>query len=220
MDPAFLTDKLTEYLYLFTRISERIQIAGPTYQQQIPDYEAAGKAWKADTKLPVKYTEAEVAEYFSKTDKACARMQESNLPVFDLYYIGIALGMAMQVLDNVIRVKHFSYADITNEANKRAMQRLSAEEASGPPLTGIPDNKLHKYLTKEQRSGNNAEEDLFDQDILYEDPNTGAHRICTVVDSGSSRLRGEYFEVIFDHAETTEILSGEEMDEILARRVQ
>ncbi|KAF8636839.1 hypothetical protein AX17_003231 [Amanita inopinata Kibby_2008] len=128
--------------------------------------------------------------------------------------------MAMQVLYNVIRVKHFSYPDITNEANDRVMQRLSAKDASGPPLTGIPDNKLHMYLTKEQQSGTNAEEDLLDQEILYENPNTGAHRICEVIDSGSSRLRGEYFEVIFDHAEATEVLSKEEMDEILARRVQ
>ncbi|KAF8638170.1 hypothetical protein AX17_002393 [Amanita inopinata Kibby_2008] len=173
MDPAFLTDKLTEYVHLHNVVSKRIQTAGPTY-------EAAAKAWNGDVKRPVKYTEAEVAEYFSKADKAYARIQEPNLSMFELYYMGIGGAMAAQVLWNFIAAKRFSYADIMNEANRRVMQKSAALKPSGPPFKGIPDNELHMYLTDEQRgvtpqSETDAEEELVGQDILFEDLDTGKH---------------------------------------------
>jgi hypothetical protein len=57
-------------------------------------------------------------------------------------------------------------------------------------------------------------ESLLDKPFHFRDPRTGKATECTLVDYGTSRMRGDWFEVVYEDGKESQI-SDKEMNEIL-----
>jgi hypothetical protein len=60
---------------------------------------------------------------------------------------------------------------------------------------------------------------LMDQTILFRDQVSGKTTECTVQDYGTSRLRGDWFGVVFGDEDSEVQITEDEMKEILSSRV-
>ena len=89
-------------------------------------------------------------------------------------------------------------------------------ESMHPRLPSHLERMLYPETTAHDTSHDEGP-NLIGQTIRFRDQTTGGTMECTVQDCGTSKLRGDWFEVVFGDEEVR--ITSEEMKEMLSSRI-
>ncbi|KAM6495575.1 hypothetical protein JOM56_008281 [Amanita muscaria] len=222
-----LIQKLSGYYLLYQTCSDQVRPLGPTKIKVLHDN--AYKKWQSDPTNPLfeppRNDNHKKAQYFAKCDEICgmdAKTMEDYLTISFACWAGIQVITSQELDGYADRQKVWKAAD--DLAVKQYIAR-NPEVTAFPVSPDATDPELPSHLLSAiypALAGSTTTRELgphlIDQTVRYRDQGTGKIMELTIQDCGTSHLKGEWFEVMYDDLTVLQI-TARELKTILANRV-
>jgi len=217
-----LTQKLADYILLYQKCSDKVRPYGRVQTDVI--YDEAHKEWQSDPSNPLVEPppgdRAKIDAHFATCDSICASKPQNT---HDIYKISFACWAGMQVIQSQELANMPDKGRIVATANKLAVKMYVEQNPDAatllpePPNSTLPPHLQSAFFPTSTVPAVVIGPYHIGTTFSFLDKTSGEIMECTIQDYGTSELRGDWVEVVYNNRELR--ISPGEVNDMLANRV-